>query len=464
MNDPIEVLPHILAELPGPDAAVVDSIRAELGLLAEAEKASGAHPGRPRLRVLGGGPALMGGAQGRSVVRKTLIVAVAAAVVAAAIVIPLRGRGSSTTPPSGRVGGGKWTTLVPGTASEISAYSCVSTSWCVLSRLTRGATPTTQFYLWRGGAATPMTLDAPLRTDGTVEDMTCLSEQFCAAVGEVGTTGGLNGATPMFATYDGRVWTTAYGSAAEGNLVPSVSCVSADYCLAVVSSIDGSASFGAETWDGQRWSSKEYVVGTHLEVSPRGVACISPSDCVVVGGENTAASTYPRAMTIQLVGNTVTSMPNELSGKKDVTLTKVVCIAADDCLAAGNAPPGPDGNTNYAAVERFDGRLWTEIAHSSVMAQGSYAFGFPPGEMSCFGAGSCLLVGGRAIGTRYVPFAQSLEGSELKNVSTPSLPPADSGIVESPECLGQTTCVAVFTGFPSSSPRSQTWSLDLWRG
>ena len=257
-----------------------------------------------------------------------------------------------------------------GVSSSLVAVSCTSASFCMaVGDSTSGAFA----ERWDGSEWSLASLSLP--SNAELHDVTCLSSEWCVAVGE---TPGLTGGT-VVGEWNGSEW-----AAVESPDLPEtqdrlkgVSCLSPNSCVAVGSSgleSSYSAETLIETWDGSSW---EIQSSPNLpEVGNRlmDVSCTSASDCIAVGGtyyeveaeqEWEAAELRSGPLAVRWDGEewSLDSPGRPLSG--------ISCTAADSCFGVGEGdrlaiepfePEKPEyGPQPRAVAEYWNGEQWSGL-------------------------------------------------------------------------------------------------------
>jgi hypothetical protein len=174
------------------------------------------------------------------------------------------------------------------TASEFSALSCASSSWCMgVGDYTNASSDVVSLAeVWNGTAWSVVATPNPgAGTSGQFNGVSCTGAGFCAAVGHW-----FDGTyfQAQLATWNGTSWTNVTAPEADPNTynyIGSVSCVSATSCGAVGSAGDVTSVPVALTWNGSSWS----IVNSP---SPQGstsagasaITCLTNWACIAVGG------------------------------------------------------------------------------------------------------------------------------------------------------------------------------------
>ncbi len=268
-----------------------------------------------------------------------------------------------------------------------------------------------------------------------VPSVSCVSSAFCMAVGPSETT------TPPISVEPAEIWD---GSTWSNVAVPvpnlpadlfSVSCVTSSFCMA--SGSTATAVF-ADEWNGSAWT-----LLTMPQPGPDSlllaVDCLSASDCMAVGETGLDAT-----MAEEWDGSswTIVPTPGANSTNDRGQLQAVSCTSSTDCWGVGEV-------NNQPVVEHFDGFAWTMDPSPPSLSGGASLM-----SVSCTGATFCEAVGTEWLsGTQggATPFIETWDGSAWTTATSPVVPtPGLSNYLFGVDCYGATSCVAVGTG-PSAS-------------
>jgi hypothetical protein len=179
----------------------------------------------------------------------------------------------------------------------------------------------------------------------SLRDVSCPSRNTCTAVGSVGT-------RTLSERWNGHNWTIqpTQNSRHERNELLSVSCASAQACLAVGDGFDCAPSGGCVTVQlAERWHDHEWK----LQRTPKtrstlsGVACASAPTCTAVG--DSASGTLAERWN----GTNWTTQPTPSSTGTNTALVSVSCPSATGCTAVGDYFNGGSGKKTLA--ERWQG-------------------------------------------------------------------------------------------------------------
>jgi hypothetical protein len=257
------------------------------------------------------------------------------------------------------------------TFNQLSGVSCVSASFCeaVGTHFDSSGNEVNLAETWNGQSWVIQTTPDPVGQFGGVgnslQNVSCVSAQFCQAVGA----GGAVGATTEM--WNGTSWTVQTRPGASDTETQLVSCVSTSFCM----SADGFAH--VFTWDGTSWSAAPAVAGFSNLSS---ISCLSASFCEAVGegpaGEN-AAMWDGTSWTDQATPGPVSAAPNAVS-----------CTTPTSCEAVGQ---NFDQTTDQVITlaESWDGSAWTiQPTPDPAATQGSQL-----SAVSCTSPTSCTAVG-----------------------------------------------------------------------
>ncbi len=193
--------------------------------------------------------------------------------------------------------------------------------------------------------------------------LSCVSVSTCALLG-LDSAGG-----PVFLeTSDGgQTWSsqTAPSELTSGSYPTALDCVSADECIAVVTTLDESgtlAGFSLTTSDGgQTW-----IQGTlPADLVPNGLTCTGGGDCVVTGCSGdcvltgsgspvlggAAAGAYSTDAAVTWTAATLPADTNALES--------VACNSSGFCITSASGGPSPAGSV---LTSSDDGVTWAEVS------------------------------------------------------------------------------------------------------
>ena len=235
--------------------------------------------------------------------------------------------------------------------NELYSVSCVSVSFCVATGFyNNGSALQTLVEHWDGVSWTVVSSPNVSTNTNELRSVSCVSVSFCVATGLYT----IGGSTPqtLVGHWNGASWAVVSSPnvGTSFNMLESVSCVSASFCVAT--GVHGGGSpfqTLVEHWDGVSWTvvpSPNVGVIANLLLS---VSCVSVSFCVATG-------TYDGVLPVQTlvqhwdgVSWTVVSSPND--GTTSL-LRSVSCVSATECVAVGSTNTG---NANQTLVVSLTG-------------------------------------------------------------------------------------------------------------
>ena len=280
-----------------------------------------------------------------------------------------------------------------GGSNYLHGVSCVDESFCVAVGNWAGNPNSALALAWDGSTWTPMTtanMSGPT-TYGTVRenilnDVTCLSRTFCAAVGNWTASSYTN---TLFESWNGTAWSITSWTDPLHHLAElrSITCFTTTTCMAV------GQRFESETGDWYQSFSSTWN-GSALTIIPapsvpgfsndmKGMSCVSPDFCVAVG---TVSANYlsPEDQTFIWNGSAWASLPDIDHGGNVSLLNDVTCPTVSFCLAVGSIE-GSQHDENL--VEVWDGSVW------SVLTTPQPNGGNGLSGVACTSEWSCLAVG-----------------------------------------------------------------------
>ncbi len=281
------------------------------------------------------------------------------------------------------------------------AVSCVALPHCHIVATTANGTQGTWIYFQpSGGSNWGSTFRAFAAPEGAsawkLRDVSCSSESACTAVGYAHISGKYK---TLVERYDGTSWSIQESpepSKGNGyNALASVSCPTAQYCLAVGKA--DSKPF-AEEWDGTEWTLAP--VGVSEAGTLEDVSCVSATSCTAVGYLGWWDSSYGfqwvegETLIESWDGSEWTEIeapePSEEPLASDARLSAVSCTSTTSCLAVGAflTEEGEQGNEEKALAEIWDGSEWVTQPSPASPAVFSALAG-----VSCTAPGQCTGVG-----------------------------------------------------------------------
>lgn len=256
-------------------------------------------------------------------------------------------------------------------------------------------------------------------------------------------------------------WTieTSQNRPAAENQLSGVSCTAASACTAV--GLSGPAAPTgqvtlAERWNGHTWKIQKTAAPKGAKESRlTAVSCWSAHGCIAVG-TFAGSSDVLRPLAERWNGTSWKVLPAPAPRGGSTTLLQgVSCLAANACLAAGSHF---SGKATVPLAEWWNGKSWRLISPAAP-AHASFS-GFA--AVSCSAAKACTAAGSsNAGGSTARPFAERWNGSAWK----PQKVPGSSGSLLGISCPSGTSCTAVGTVNPSTSPSvlAEHWNGHAWK-
>jgi hypothetical protein len=256
--------------------------------------------------------------------------------------------------------------------------------------------------------------------------VSCAGGSFCVAVGFGGTLGGPPIA-PIATTWNGSAWGPMLSPAGSGSgELNAVSCVTADWCMAVGN--DGVASAVAQVFNGTSWTNTALPSVAGASTALSGVTCSSTTSCTAVGASEVGMSSEP--WIVQWNGTTWVPQTVPTGVGTDASLDSVSCLGLT-CQAVGE-------NSNGVLALSGSGSDWS-VTPNPVLGSDSVLTG-----VSCANATSCMAVGSKeATQQPSEPLAEYFDGTSWTEMTVPSVPDSTGGAFNGVDCVGPTSCVVV---------------------
>ena len=300
--------------------------------------------------------------------------------------------------------------------------------------------------------ATVVTSPNPGVISNVLNSVSCVSDSWCAAVGEA------DGQLTL--AWDGTSWTEVANPGLGGSLM-MVSCATTSSCFAFGYSGTGLA------WDGVSWTqapnplTQSGVSGQVLRLN-----CFTASRCIAVGAYLTVvnAQFYWKPFVFVWDGTTWTQQvtpspggpgtPDE-AGLSANNLTYVSCVSEISCTAVGTYDDGTGGK---ALILVWDGNSWTQVTAPNLGTSESGLI-----SVSCVGASWCTAVGALWDGAANYNLVLVWDGVTWTQVASPNLGTSYSRLVEV-SCVSTSSCVAVgnYGDNADSKPLVLVWDGVSW--
>ena len=300
--------------------------------------------------------------------------------------------------------GGIWTVTPspsPGTDSFLSGVSCVTTKSCVaVGGHDNGTGEDTLVESWNGTTWTITPSPNP-NNAASLNGVSCVSTHWCVAVGgyEVMPCKYSLGRT-LIETWNGTKWSIVSSPNTNSTcdattVLQEVSCLSPNFCAAVGYNRDEVSDVGrtiTEMWNGSKWTlvASPNPAGGNSTIFPdlKSVSCVASTDCFAVGNTRNPGDGAPGDATfIEHWNGTTWAMspspnPNNSTNDSD-QLNGVSCATTSVCIAVGHVL-NQHTQTETVLIERWDGNDWSiGLNHSSGSLSG----------VSCPSTTTCVVVG-----------------------------------------------------------------------
>ncbi len=252
---------------------------------------------------------------------------------------------------------GVWTHLAM-TSTPLAAVSCLTLTRCMAVGTNSSGQP--MAVLWNG---TSWRATAPPVAGGTFDAVSCTSDKFCMATGE-DDSGDVQNTEPLAEEWNGSRWSVTLQSSGpptgpEDDDFTAISCLSDNFCAAVgFNGSPGGQRPIASTWNGSTWKPLAQFQSYYASLS--GVSCATRTMCWAVGTRDATFYGSPPFTAIAerwnganwvIVGSTSTGEESGLNG--------VSCLDASWCIAVGSVT---NRNGDELLVELWNGTIWRKTA------------------------------------------------------------------------------------------------------
>jgi hypothetical protein len=295
--------------------------------------------------------------------------------------------------------------------TPLSGVSCTSATNCVAVGIRMDFDRFTSYVTvsehWDGTTWSQVT--TPLPTGAVLSAVSCSSATHCLA------TGYLQDLSPLVERWDGISWSiVASPTPPTGALrveLSGVTCASATSCYAVGSTISTAPAYryGAliEHWDGAAWKVVARPNPSGAVTSAlRSVSCFSADNCMAVGFHVETGDNKGGPLAVRWNGKSSAITPIAVPKTRPIdallavaSLSSVSCPTATACIAVGNT-------SSDALVERWNGTKWSRVATPALTDQ--YLLTELRG-VSCISPTDCF-----AVGDTFHPYDQR-EGVAMRN-------------------------------------------------
>ena len=285
--------------------------------------------------------------------------------------------------------------------------------------------------------------------------VSCSSAEMCMAVGSREGNGDLGA---LAEKWNGTSWTiipAAHPRGAIHTYFYAVSCSSSHACMAVggyaTKSHPGGTVPLAEAWNGKTWRVKATPRPTG-ESALGSVSCRSATRCMAVGEGGTSTN---NAFSEAWNGRSwsIKRTPR-LPGTTYSVLNSVSCVSVRVCMAVGDYQTHQSSRSRTLA-ELWNGKKWARRATPNPV---SGANGNSLNGVSCRSANACVAVG--------VDLAETWNGKVWTRAAIGDDPAHTVRVLEGVSCRATNACVAVGFGESTSpaigSTLAERWTGDQW--
>jgi hypothetical protein len=279
--------------------------------------------------------------------------------------------------------------------------------------------------------------------------ISCVSANFCMALAS----------NSLIEQWNGTAWSTAQAGSDTAPNLSAVTCTGPSFCLAVgfVESAGGGAY--SEEWNGTTWT----AVNVPLPAGSTGgalsaVSCVGPDACTGVGRSGTAGGNITLAEQWNGTGWSIESTPNQ-AGSTTARFSSVSCAITTSlsCMAVGEYS---SAGGSFTLAERWNGSAW------SITTTPSLPGGAVMGELvgvSCIGPSWCAAVGDDTVAGNNDTLAEVWDGTAWTIVTTPDPGVNTRDYLMGLSCFSQTSCSAVGDEIGTTTVSlAVTWDGSAW--
>lgn len=354
------------------------------------------------------------------------------------------------------------------TGSFLNSVSCASSTFCMAAGYftNSDSTQSPLVEAWNGTnwfiQAAP---GAPGASFTQLWGVACAAATSCMAVGNYSFSSPISGLNAFAESWDGTRWSVS-AVEPESTQLSAVACSDSKHCLAV--GTFASESTFAMQWNGSAWTflTTATVPGI-AELS--GVSCTGAKSCIAVGWQNAGSATggVPLTLVEQWNGSKwrVLPTPNP-AGTIGAFLDSVSCDWSG-CTAAGYYEPPFGLAPILTLIESWDGATWSiRTTPNPPNTVNALFLGIScPTQPSCVAAGYYVPIGSEPAGPPSFTLAESLGAGMWSIQATPNPSGALGAGLNGVSCPAASTCEAV--GFTADEigryvPMAESWNGSQW--
>jgi hypothetical protein len=346
----------------------------------------------------------------------------------------------------------------PSIGGSVDDVSCPSMRFCAaVGSFETSADFETYAETWDGGQWIPRTVPNPATTNLTA--VSCSTATACTAVGNGGDA--INGFVTLAERWDGANWTVQstpnHAGGGQGTYFTGVSCPNNISCTAVGAYRDASGhQFPyAARWNGSTWvatNAPNPTGATNSELNR--VSCTSGSACVAVGGQGPSS---PTALAEVWNGTSWTiHNPSFGANLTSASFSGVSCLAPTSCIAVGSVF-STAANRRFALAERWDGTAWTD---TGALVRGGTKTNFLE-DVSCVAADDCMAVGTSSTSAPgRTTLTETWNGTQWTLLTAPNPGGTMDTTFSAVSCSSRLLCIG--TGYYSQSNGNDTFLAEQY--
>lgn len=289
--------------------------------------------------------------------------------------------------------------LISGSSSaDLAGISCPALTSCTAVGNSNDPNEYDIAEQWNGSTWTPQDIPDLTGYHPTMDAVSCASATVCTAIGDYSPYNPIDQVPePVAWQWNGSTWTgeTLPFTTADAEILTSVSCLSADNCMAAgygaTGSNQGNNGGLAAHWNGSTWTIKALPAPSgNSDGRMLAISCTSPGNCTAAG--EAVASTGDQWATLaeHWDGHTWAIQPTpDPSGSVSASLEGVSCLSPANCMAVGYY--ANSSLTRLPFAEHWNGSTWT--VENVPLPSRFAARGATLTSVSCATAGQCTAVG-----------------------------------------------------------------------
>jgi hypothetical protein len=285
-----------------------------------------------------------------------------------------------------------------------------------------------------------------------LSNVSCSGPTNCMAVGW----SAVNGASPELTLtehWNGSTWAVVSSpnvNASTNNVLNDVACPSANACVAVGYSFNGTNQLTLTEW----WNGTTWAVVPSPNPSPThnllaGVACTSVTNCVAVGSTGNG----PAQTLVESWNGSAWSVVPSPNGPGNNFMGSVSCPLPTSCMALGSDAGGP-------LFESWNGSAWSIVPSPNVTG----ALSVELNDVTCTNPSFCVAVGDQNVAAMSYPsLVEMWNGTSWSIVPSPSMPSSDENVLDGVSCTDPANCVATGHWSDVNDTVDQTF-IERWDG